>query len=158
LSSLEIGDVRVEHVPVYIRRFYDDKATVDGYLGLSIISKFITAIDYGERTFSLVRRSGDDHNNELWRTLYKSAPPQDKETETLAADTVEIPLRTTTSGFLSGEVKISGMDRTQNFIIDTGASISVVSEKLASEEVMASYVQPTRLRVFGAAGVADDVK
>jgi predicted aspartyl protease len=94
---------------------------------------------------------------DMWRTLYRTASPQGQP-EPLPADTVEIPLRTTTSGFLSGEVKIDGLEGTHNFIIDTGASISVVSEKLASEEALASYVQPTRLRVFGAAGVADDVK
>src|SRR5688572_32401752 len=55
INSLEIGDVKVQNVPVYIRRFFDDKKPVDGYLGLSMISKFVTAVDYGERTFTLVR-------------------------------------------------------------------------------------------------------
>jgi predicted aspartyl protease len=71
---------------------------------------------------------------------------------------MEIPLRTTSSGFLSGEVRLDGIERPLNFIIDTGASISVVSEKLAALQEMASYLQPTRMRVFGAAGVAEDVK
>jgi hypothetical protein len=56
LESLEIGEVKVESVPVYIRRFFDDKTPVDGYLGLSMISKFVTAVDYGELTFTLVRQ------------------------------------------------------------------------------------------------------
>jgi len=56
LESLEVGEVRVESVPVYIRHFFDDKTPVDGYLGLSIISKFMTAVDYGERTFTLMRQ------------------------------------------------------------------------------------------------------
>jgi predicted aspartyl protease len=71
---------------------------------------------------------------------------------------LEIPVRTTSSGFLSGEVKLEGIDKPQNFIIDTGASISVVSEKLAEAEDLSSYLQPTRMRVFGAAGIAEDVK
>ena len=71
---------------------------------------------------------------------------------------MEIPLRTTSSGFLSGEVRLEGIEKPQNFIIDTGASISVVSEKLAELEEMANYMTPTRMRVFGAAGVAEDVK
>jgi len=154
LSSLEVGEVKVENVPAYIRHFYDDKASIDGYLGLSIISKFIAALDYGGRTFTLARhrQSGPDN----WQTVSRSdsvtgeaEPP---------SGVMEIPLRTTSSGFLSGEVRLEGIAKPQNFIIDTGASISVVSEKLAELEEMANYLTPTRMRVFGAAGVAEDVK
>ena len=155
LSSLEIGEVKVTNVPVYIRRFYDESVPVDGYIGLSIISKFLASIDYGDRTFSLVRRSSAD-NFDLWRTLYRI---QDSQTETvLLPGGVEVPLRTTSSGFLSGEVMLEGVDKPQNFIIDTGASISVVSEKLAAHEAVSIHLQPTRLRVYGAAGIAEDVK
>ena len=155
LSSIDIGDVRITSVPVYIRQFYDAKTPVDGYLGLSIISKFVATVDYGERTFSLFRRGGDD-GFELWRTLYRTAPNANPSQEIL--DAVEIPLRTTSSGFLSGEVTLEGLERPHNFIIDTGASISVVSERLAALEAMTSYIQPTRLKVYGAAGVAENVK
>jgi tetratricopeptide (TPR) repeat protein len=156
LSSLEIGDVKVESVPVYIRRFYDDRIPVDGYIGLSIISKFIATVDYEQRTFSLVRQGQLDP--EGWKTLYRANPDSRDRGEPLFSGGVEIPLRTTSSGFLSGEVKLEGIEKPQNFIIDTGASISVVSEKLAALEEMAGYHQSTRLRVFGAAGIADDVK
>ena len=47
---------------------------------------------------------------------------------------VEVPLRTTSSGFLSGEVGLDGFEKNVNFIIDTAASITVVSEKLSQEE------------------------
>lgn len=154
LSSLEIGEVKVENVPVYIRHFFDDKSSIDGYLGLSMISKFIAAVDYGGRTFTLARhrQSGPDH----WQSVSRS------DSVTGAAEdpsgVMEIPLRTTGSGFLSGEVRLEGIAKPQNFIIDTGASISVVSEKLAELEEMANYMTPTRMRVFGAAGIAEDVK
>jgi predicted aspartyl protease len=69
----------------------------------------------------------------------------------------EIPLRTTSSGFLSGEVALEGFERPLNFIIDTGASVSVVSQKLAEFETITSYIQPTKMRVFGAAGVTENV-
>ncbi|MGH9969270.1 MAG: aspartyl protease family protein [Pyrinomonadaceae bacterium] len=155
LSSLDIGDVRVENVPVYIRRFYDDKITVDGYLGLSMISKFITAVDYGDRTFTLVRQRQTGTLD-----LVQSTPPAEtpEERRPASAKAIEIPLRTTSSGFLSGEVHLEGIDKPLNFIIDTGASISVISEKLAALEEMANYQTPNRMRVFGAAGVAEDVK
>ncbi|MGH9904503.1 MAG: aspartyl protease family protein, partial [Pyrinomonadaceae bacterium] len=56
------------------------------------------------------------------------------------------------------EVHLEGLEKPLNFIIDTGASISVVSERLASREELANHVTTTRMRVFGAAGIAEDVK
>ncbi len=155
LESLEIGEVKVQNVPVYIRRFYDDKKPVDGYLGLSMISKFVTAVDYGERTFTLVR-----HRQSGGLDLLETPPAADQPPalKSLTTRAVEIPLRTTSSGFLSGEVYLEGIEKPLNFIIDTGASISVVSEKLAALEEMSNYRTPTRMRVFGAAGIAEDVK
>jgi predicted aspartyl protease/Tfp pilus assembly protein PilF len=156
LESLEIGEVRVENVPVYIRHFFDDKTPVDGYLGLSMISKFITSVDYGERTFTLVRQRQSGSLDLL------PTPPAADLAPALnpppIAKVVEIPLRTTSSGFLSGEVYLEGLEKPLNFIIDTGASISVVSEKLAALEELSSFLTTTRMRVFGAAGVAEDVK
>lgn len=155
ISSIEIGESRIENVPVYIRHFYDDKSPVDGYLGLSVIAKFLTSIDYGERMFTLARQTQSD-NPDRWATLYRANIDSAKEAgETVG---VEIPLRTTSSGFLSGEVRLEGVDKPQNFIIDTGASTSVVSEELAARDGMTSYVQPSRMRVFGAAGVTEDVR
>jgi tetratricopeptide (TPR) repeat protein len=152
LDSIDLGDVRVESVPVYIRHFYDEKSAVDGYLGLSVISKFIASVDYGENLFTL-RRPSDTNAKDLWggAILKNEATP-------LGSGVVEIPLRTTASGFLSGEVQLEGVEKPLNFIIDTGASVSVVSERLANEEDLSSYLEPTRLRVYGAAGIADDVK
>ena len=76
----------------------------------------------------------------------------------LAPGVLEIPLRTTSSGFLSGEVHLEGIDKPLNFIIDTGASVTVVSQRLATEEDLDNYLEPTRLRIYGAAGITDDVK
>ena len=156
LESLEVGEVRVESVPVYIRHFFDDKTPVDGYLGLSIISKFMTAVDYGERTFTLMRQRQSGTLDLLQTPPAADQPPALN--PALSAKAMEIPLRTTSSGFLSGEVYLEGIEKPLNFIIDTGASISVVSEKLAALEEMSTYVTPTRMKVFGAAGIAEDVK
>lgn len=152
LNSLELGGVRVENVPVYIRHFFDEKNPIDGYLGLSVISKFIASVDYGDNIFML-RRPSEGNSKDLWGVpISRNAvlPP--------APGVLEIPLRTTSSGFLSGEVHLEGVERPLNFIIDTGASVSVVSEKLAEEEQLHHYLEPTRLRIYGAAGIADDVK
>jgi predicted aspartyl protease/Flp pilus assembly protein TadD len=149
LSSLEFGDVRVERVPVYIRQFFDSKVPVDGYLGLSVISQFIATVDYGNNTFSLLRNS----ESSLTRQGLRFSQGPDAQPEV-----IEIPVRTTASGFITGELRVEGIERPQNFIIDTGASISVISKSVAETEEMANYLQKTRMRIFGAAGVADDVK
>ncbi|MGH9932617.1 MAG: aspartyl protease family protein [Pyrinomonadaceae bacterium] len=152
LDSLDVGGVRVERVPVYIRHFFDERTPVDGYLGLSVISKFITSVDYGESVFML-RRPSEANARDLW-----GVPISRNGVQPLAPGVVEIPLRTTSSGFLSGEVHLEGIQRPLNFIIDTGASVSVVSERLATEEDLDNYLEPTRMRIYGAAGIADDVK
>jgi len=164
LSSLEVGEVKVERVPVYIRRFYDETNRVDGYLGLAVISRFVASVDYGANTFSLRREPGGARKDDPFVfgegsfALRRSDPMRKETAPTTPTDALEIPVRTTSSGFLSGEVQLQGIARPLNFIIDTGASITVVSEKLVQQEDLASLIEPTRMRVFGAAGVSEDVK
>jgi predicted aspartyl protease/thioredoxin-like negative regulator of GroEL len=144
LQSLEIGDVRVENVPVYIRHFFNDKTRVDGYIGLSVISKYLTTVDYGARRLTLSRQR-----------------PQSSSSANAAATTtpgIELPLRTTSAGFLSGEVLIESVDKPLNFIIDTGATVSVISQLLAEREDLTRFAQNVRLQIYGSAGVADNVK
>jgi predicted aspartyl protease len=76
----------------------------------------------------------------------------------IARPGIEISVRTTSSGFLSGEVTIEGIKKSLNFIIDTGATVSVISERAADMDAAAEFIQPDRMRVFGAAGIAEDVK
>jgi predicted aspartyl protease len=68
-----------------------------------------------------------------------------------------IPLRTTSSGFLSSEVRVDGIERPLNFIVDTGASVSVISSKIAEGEEINRFAQATKMKIFGAAGIADNV-
>ena len=156
LNSLEMGTVKVENVPVYIRRFYDVQIPVDGYLGLSVVQKYLTSLDYGTRRMLLVRQNQTDFID-TWTArraegLQTLAPVLPNDTA------IEVPLRTTSSGFLSGEVGLEGFEKNVNFIIDTAASITVVSEKFSQEEQFFNLLQPSRMRVFGAAGVTEDVK
>jgi tetratricopeptide (TPR) repeat protein len=158
INSIDLAGVRVENVPVYIRKFFDTNIPVDGYLGLSVVSKFLASIDYGTRRMSLVRQNQTELV-EPWTAVRRPegilalAPisPTD-------VGTVEVPLRTTSSGFLSGEVTLDGFEKSVNFIIDTAASITVVSEKLSQEEQLLDLLQPSKMRVFGAAGITEDVK
>ncbi len=152
LDSLDVGGVRVESVPVYIHHFFDEKTPADGYLGLSVIAKFIASVDYGTNVFML-RRPSEANVKDLW-----NGPISKNGVAPLAPGVLEIPVRTTSSGFLSGEVHLEGIERPLNFIVDTGATVSVVSEKLAQEEELNNYLEPTRLRIYGAAGIADDVR
>lgn len=143
LQSLQFGDAKVERVPVYIRAFAAQQEPVDGYIGLSIFSKFLSVIDYEKRHLTLVRNSE--------RTPVEESAP-------LAPGSAELQIRTTSSGFWSGEIQLEGVSKPLNFIVDTGASITVVSEDLAAREDMERFLQPLRIRVYGAAGVTDEVK
>jgi tetratricopeptide (TPR) repeat protein len=156
LNSVELEGIKVENVPVYIRKFFDTAIPVDGYLGLSVVSKFLASVDYGTRRMYLIRQNQTDLI-EPWTTkrpegILTLAPV------TANDGAIEVPLRTTSSGFLSGEVSLDGFEKTMNFIIDTAASITVVSEKLSQEEQLLDLLQPSKMRVFGAAGVTEDVK
>jgi len=161
LNSIEIGQIRVTNVPVYIRRFFDDHNPVDGYLGISALGGMLTAVDYGERRLTLVRK----RNNAL--TLGQSVEGQgkvDAQGKPVNAAAIEarpgidVPVRTTASGFLSGEIFIEGINKPLNFIIDTGATVTVMSERLAALEEAQAFIRQGRMRVFGAAGVDENVK
>jgi len=138
LREIKIGEVSLRQVPVYLRKFHNAQE-VDGYIGLALISKFLTTIDYGDLTFSLTRR-GDDA-----RIFREKAD-------------LSLPLRLTSSGFLSGEVQLEGFVSPLNFIVDTGASVSVISDQVARFDGMDQFLNQERLSVIGAAGVTADVR
>lgn len=156
LSAIEIGDIRIENVPVYIRHFYDEHNPVDGYLGIAALGRLVTAIDYGTRRLTLVRQRNAEPAD-----LATIVQRQDKQASAGAIEArpgVDMMVRTTSSGFLSGEVFIEGIKKPLNFIIDTGATVTVLSEKAAQLDEAQSFIQQGRMRVFGAAGIADNVK
>lgn len=142
LRQVDIGDVSLRNVPVYLRKFHKDGGRAarepDGYIGLALISKFLTTIDYGNQTFSLTKKSDDvaQFNKDAELTL---------------------PLRLTSSGFLSGEVQLEGVESPLNFIVDTGASVSVISDSVAKTTPISSFANSERMRVIGSAGITDDV-
>lgn len=142
LHSLNIGEAKIDRVPVYIRQFFNDHEPVDGYIGLSVLGKYLSTIDYGALKMTM-RRGGD-------RERFVPAAT--------TAAAVDVPIRTTSSGFWSGEVNLDGLDKPANFIVDTGASISVVSEALAARMGMVKYAQGGRISVYGAAGLAENIQ
>lgn len=138
LRLVEIGDAKVSSVPVYIRKFHHFNEKIDGYIGLGLISKFLTTIDYGSQTFSLLKKDAVT-------------------TKAFEKQEVTLPLRLTSSGFLSGEVQLEGVKSSLNFIVDTGASISVISDEVAGLDEIRPFVRQEKMRVVGAAGITEDV-
>jgi tetratricopeptide (TPR) repeat protein len=138
LKKVDIGDVRISNVPVYIREFHNKNEDIAGYVGLSLISKFLTTIDYGNLTFSLTKKDSIENQAD-------------------GPEKVTLPLRLTSSGFLSGEVQLEGVKNSLNFIVDTGASISVISDEVAGLEAVRRFARDEKLRVVGAAGITEDV-
>lgn len=139
VREIEIGSVSMRQIPVYIRKFHVDAQEVDGYIGLALISKFLTTIDYGAKTFALTRRGNDQK-------------------DFLDNVGLSLPLRLTSSGFLSGEVQLQGIESPLNFIVDTGASVSVISDHVAKEDGLLAFAGDEKLRVIGSAGVTNDVR
>ncbi len=154
VSSLEIGDVKIGNVPVYIRHFFDETHPVDGYLGIAAISRLIALVDYGTQKLTLLR----PRNNQVSSLAAISNSVEAPAVETATRFGIDLPLRTTSSGFLSGEVSIDRLNKPLNFIIDTGATVTVLSEKTAALDEAQGFIRPTRMKVFGAAGVAENVK
>ncbi len=153
LNSMDLGDIHIENVPIYIRRFFDQQTPVDGYLGIAALVRLVTAVDYGTRRMTLVRQRNPADLGSLIDRIATTGPAK-----IAARPGFEIAVRTTSSGFLSGEVTIDGITKSLNFIIDTGATVSVISQRAAELEPFSEFIQPDRMRVFGAAGVAEDVK
>ena len=155
LSSLQLGEARVENVPVYIRQFHNKQEPVDGYVGLAVLAKYLASVDYGRRELMLAR--GDEARAlqaaQAVRPEAAAAPAEGLPRPAF----FELPIRATSSGFWSSAVKIDGVDAPLNFIVDTGASISVVAAELFEREEMSRFEQKSRLRIYGAAGVTEDV-
>jgi predicted aspartyl protease/Flp pilus assembly protein TadD len=148
VDTVELGDIRIQNVPVYIRHFYDAHNQVDGYLGISALVRLVTSVDYGSRRMTFARARSNTNLGTIVDRL-----PQN----VAARPGIDIPLRTTSSGFLSGEVSIEGFNKPLNFIIDTGATVTVLSESLAARAEARSFLLDDRMRVFGAAGIAENV-
>lgn len=159
LNSLDLGDVHLTNVPVFIRHFFDEVNPVDGYLGITALGRLVTAVDYGAHRLTLVRQRNTPATN--ISAISSSTDKQDKQDNSVPIETrpgIDLPVRLTSSGFLSGEVFIEGINRPLNFIIDTGATVTVLAKKVADLEEIRALVQESHMRVFGAAGVAEDVK
>jgi tetratricopeptide (TPR) repeat protein len=200
LNMLQVGEAKIYNVPVYLREFHNEQEPVDGYIGLTVLSRYLATVDYGKKMLVLTepQRNAPPATATLVAPLPAQQPtarpdataaqspsaPQSAAQSAAAQSpaqppppggqpaaggqpapttqeqprVIELPIRSTSSGFWSGAVKLEGVARPANFIIDTGASISVVSQQLAERESLGRFEQKGRpLRVFGAAGVSEGV-
>lgn len=173
LDSLSIGESRIESVPVYIRTVHStddmpEHQRADGYLGLSVLSNFKVSIDYQNKTMMLDRtpiREGEpvvgqiDQNKDpqdppVIAAVEKAAPVEGETAKAMSG--VEIPIRTTSGGLASTETKLPNLDRPLNFIIDTGATVSVISKAAVKRHSLEGLKIPGETyRVIGAAGIEE---
>jgi tetratricopeptide (TPR) repeat protein len=178
LDSIAIGEARIEAVPVYIRTVHSAPDTAeaeraDGYIGLSVLANFAVTLDYQSRQMVLDRTPiredlaavkpdqqkepplSDPARVDILKSEPKpGAPPAASGTPTV--DAFEIPIRSTSGGLASAETRLPGMDRPLNFIIDTGATVSVVSKAIVKRHQLDGLkLQGQKYRVIGAAGIEE---
>lgn len=145
IRTLNLGDTRVRQVPCFIRPFHGNEHRpaeehADGFIGLSILSHFITELDYKENVMNLDRN--------LDQSMLAAATP----------DTTVIPFRTTQNGLISIETEF---DKTKliNVILDSGASSTAISVAAVERLNMRDQIiKGQTANVIGAAGITNNVE
>jgi tetratricopeptide (TPR) repeat protein len=146
IKNLELSDVKMRSIPCFIRPFHSDGKDsekdfrADGFIGLSILSHFLTELDYQDNVIRL--------NQETKRAMPVVAQ----------SGTTVVPFRTTQNGLISVETELDGKNRI-NAILDSGASSTVISvaavERLRMHE---QIIKGQTTRVIGAGGISDNVE
>jgi tetratricopeptide (TPR) repeat protein len=145
IRSIEMGDVKVKSVPCFIRPFHVEKESAkefhaDGFIGLSVLSHFLTELDYKDNVMRL--------DQDIKRT-----------TPVVAQSGITVvPFRTTQNGLISVETELDGKNRI-NAILDSGASSTVISmaavDRLSMRE---QIIKGQTTKVIGAGGISDNVE
>jgi len=145
IRQLQLGDVKIRMVPCFVRPFHGAMERplaerADGFIGLSILSHFLTQLDYKESRMRLQR---DEH-----RTAQAVLVP----------GVTTVPFRTTQNGLISIETKLDD-NNIINAILDSGASSSVISaaavERLKMHDLI---IKGQTASVVGAAGITENVQ
>jgi predicted aspartyl protease len=145
IKSLQLGDVKVKMVPCFVRAFHNDKdrpaeERADGFIGLSILSHFLTELDYKEARIRLDRRDSS--------SLSVPATP----------NATVVPFRTTQNGLISVETEFDG-NQNLNVILDSGASSTVISTAAVERLNLGDQIiKDQTASVIGAAGITENVK
>lgn len=145
IKSLQIGDARIRMIPCFVRPFHGNQEKpleekADGFIGLSILSHFLTQLDYKESRIRLDR--SDNRQSPM-------APPP---------GVALIPFRTTQNGLISVETEFDGNEHL-NVILDSGASSSVISAAAVDRLKLADQIiKGQTANVTGAAGITENVQ
>ena len=168
LDSIAIGDARIEAVPVYIRTIHTAPDTpenerADGYIGLSVLANYAVTLDYHAKQMTLDRSPVREETQQPAKPDAAENPADpDKTVAPIASDLVngfEIPIRSTSGGLASAETHLPNLDRPLNFIIDTGATTTVISKASVQRHSLDGLkIKGETIRVIGAAGIEDGVE
>jgi len=152
LDSMSLGGIRLDAVPIYLRTIHHAESTPEefraqGYLGLSILWNFITAIDYKNQTMELEVRDS---------LLPVARVPLSGLVAVGETKKIYVPFRSTNNGLLSGEVSLDGSE-VLNFIIDTGATTTAIAMSAVEKLGFHNKKSGPPTHVIGAAGIAENV-
>jgi predicted aspartyl protease len=160
LDSIQIGDARIDAVPVYIREMHlpadmPSEEQTDGYLGLSALADYTVTLDYEHLLFTLDRRQ----RHETAEAADVAGAVNPNGTDPATRDDVIVPLRSTSGGQASAEIHVAITPDSFNFIVDTAASMSVISKAAVKRHDLGNLKLPNeRFRVIGVAGVDEGVE
>jgi predicted aspartyl protease len=162
LDSIEIGGAKIETVPVYIRTVHaapetPEEERADGYIGLSVLSNYAITLDYQSRQMKLDRTPLPEEDAAKATDGLEAAIARTKAASAASAGAaIDIPIRSTSGGLASAETHLPGMERPLNFILDTGATVTVVSKAAVKRfELEPMKLKGTTYRVIGAAGIEE---
>ncbi len=160
LDSITIGEAKIEAIPVYIRTIHSAPDTpeierADGYIGLSVLANYGVTLDYQAKQMTLDR--APIREEPVKPDAAKPADPP-----SIVGDIVsgfEVPIRSTSGGLASAEAHLPDLKRPLNFIIDTGATTTVISKaSVQRHELEGLKIKGETIRVIGAAGIEDGVE
>jgi tetratricopeptide (TPR) repeat protein len=169
LDTITFGDAKLEAIPIYLRTVHHDSNTpelerADGYIGLSVLANFAVTIDYQSKEITLDRTP---LREDQLASRKEAALPDGTAPDPLAApapptdpgDGYEIPIRSTSGGLASAETQLPGLKNPLNFILDTGATTTVVSKAAVKKHRLENLKIPgEKIRVIGAAGIEEGVE
>jgi tetratricopeptide (TPR) repeat protein len=143
IKMMHLGEARVRMIPCFIREFHGvndrpPEEQPDGFIGLSVLSHYITELDYKNNIMRL-DREGDG-------ALLADLP-----------DATVVPFRMTQNGLISIETEFDERHRV-NAILDSGASSTVVSAAAVERlKLHDQIIKGQTISVIGAAGITSNV-
>jgi predicted aspartyl protease/Tfp pilus assembly protein PilF len=145
IKSLQMGEAKIRMIPCFVRPFHGERDRLpeekaDGFIGLSVLSHFLTELDYKGNRMRLDRSDN--------RSALLGAIP----------GVTLIPFRTTQNGLISVETEFDG-NPFVNAILDSGASSTVISQAAVDRLNLGDQIiKGQTTSVIGAAGITENVR